>query len=347
MALAKQDRLHREPIVILTGDLNASPCVTKKKDENDYYPYAYEALKSHSLGLRSVLNDDEVEPHQIGELAVAMLTCSSTSGLHNNLPPIDSTIRYNENTNFANEFSRDTNIGKSKSILMVGKSVSRVGSVVGSLVNDRIVSANIDAVADVLNDWDDIDLKAVDGGLESVTKEKSKKPTTVRNTSDLDKLTKKKIGKVSVSTTGQSVTQSESDTTHRDSSREMQVDQGIWTTWKVRRKKGVEEASRMCIDYILYTPPIIPSDNKGSSSTANDRALTITPSTASISTSTTTTTTAPTAKRYRPVGIRSKAILDLLSANVVGPALLPSSIYPSDHLAIAADLEIVIYDKDL
>ena len=109
-------------------------------------------------------------------------------------------------------------------------------------------------------------------------------------------------------------------------------DKGVWTTWKVRRKKGVEEASRMCIDYILYTPPTAAEHSSSKSSSSNNSGDIIATSSSAVSMS----------RRFRPVGIRAKAVLDLLPAKIVGPALLPSAIYPSDHLAIAADLEIII-----
>jgi hypothetical protein len=64
--------------------------------------------------------------------------------------------------------------------------------------------------------------------------------------------------------------------------------------------------SKHCIDYIFYSP---------------------TPLTA-----------------YRPAATRARlratALLDVFSAAEVGAALLPSALYPSDHLAIAADLQL-------
>ena len=57
----KMDRARKnekiEPIVILTGDLNASP---KKCPKKGYLPTAYNTLKAHNLGFRSVLNDDYI-----------------------------------------------------------------------------------------------------------------------------------------------------------------------------------------------------------------------------------------------------------------------------------------------
>ena len=45
------------------------------------------------------------------------------------------------------------------------------------------------------------------------------------------------------------------------------------------------------------------------------------------------------------VGARALGVLDLLGTDEVGPDFLPSSFYPSDHIAIAADLEIIGFMK--
>jgi hypothetical protein len=79
----------------------------------------------------------------------------------------------------------------------------------------------------------------------------------------------------------------------------------VWTTWKARKKEGGEKVVKHCIDYILYAP---------SSHAAGPG-----------------------------VGVRALSVLDLLRTEEVGPDFLPSSSYPSDHIAIAADLEIIGY----
>lgn len=81
--------------------------------------------------------------------------------------------------------------------------------------------------------------------------------------------------------------------------------EGVYTTWKARSKRGKEKVSKHCIDYIFYTPE------------------------ASLGT-----------KGTSPVeaSLRATAVLDVYTENEVGAALLPSAMYPSDHLAIAADL---------
>jgi nocturnin len=77
----------------------------------------------------------------------------------------------------------------------------------------------------------------------------------------------------------------------------------IWTTWKARRKQGKESVSKSCIDYILYRPLTEVARGKA--------------------------------------GLRAKSVLGLFSEAEIGQDLLPSDRYPSDHLAIAADLEVV------
>lgn len=79
----------------------------------------------------------------------------------------------------------------------------------------------------------------------------------------------------------------------------------IWTTWKARKKDGGEKVVKHCIDYILYAP---------TNHETNTR-----------------------------VGVRALGVLDLLRTEEVGPDFLPSSSYPSDHIAIAADLEVICY----
>eukprot|EP00596_Hydrurales_sp_CCMP1899_P008778 CAMPEP_0119034888 /NCGR_PEP_ID=MMETSP1177-20130426/1907_1 /TAXON_ID=2985 /ORGANISM="Ochromonas sp, Strain CCMP1899" /LENGTH=349 /DNA_ID=CAMNT_0006992691 /DNA_START=266 /DNA_END=1312 /DNA_ORIENTATION=+ len=48
---------NRNPAIIITGDLNASPTKVGHGDRG-YEPLAYAAVKSHKLNLRSLLNDD-------------------------------------------------------------------------------------------------------------------------------------------------------------------------------------------------------------------------------------------------------------------------------------------------
>lgn len=80
----------------------------------------------------------------------------------------------------------------------------------------------------------------------------------------------------------------------------------IWTTWKARRKGSKEVVTKHCIDYIMYTP--VSSGHRSA--------------------------------------IRPLAALGLYASEEVGDELLPSSLYPSDHVAIAADLEIIARDNE-
>jgi hypothetical protein len=83
----------------------------------------------------------------------------------------------------------------------------------------------------------------------------------------------------------------------------------VWTTWKARKKEGGEKVVKHCIDYILYAPP--PSHTESS------------------------------------IGVRALGVLDLLRTDEVGPDFLPSSSYPSDHIAIAADLEVIGFSREV
>lgn len=49
-------RTHSDPVLVLTGDLNAAPDART----TGYEAQAYQSVKEHSLGLRSLLNDDMV-----------------------------------------------------------------------------------------------------------------------------------------------------------------------------------------------------------------------------------------------------------------------------------------------
>lgn len=86
--------------------------------------------------------------------------------------------------------------------------------------------------------------------------------------------------------------------------------ESVWTTWKARRKHGIESVTKHCIDYILYSKPI--------EKTINDIG--------------------------RP-GFRPISALDLFKTEDIGENLLPSALYPSDHVAIAADLQLITLEK--
>ncbi len=80
----------------------------------------------------------------------------------------------------------------------------------------------------------------------------------------------------------------------------------VYTTWKARRRRdGGEKVVKHCIDYIFYGPKVPSGDSPG-------------------------------------LGVSS--ILDIYSDSEVGKQLLPSKIYPSDHLALCANL-MISWDK--
>jgi len=120
----------------------------------------------------------------------------------------------------------------------------------------------------------------------------------------------------------------------------------VWTTWKARRKQGKESVTKHCIDYILYAPPpslatsftpLSPSSLSSSSSASPPTtSSTTTPIALAVPPAPITTTT-----EAFQVGLRATAVLDLFTVQEVGETLLPSPSYPSDHLAIAVDLEVL------
>ena len=84
----------------------------------------------------------------------------------------------------------------------------------------------------------------------------------------------------------------------------------IWTTWKARMKKGKESIAKNCIDYILYHLP-------------------------------------DTSQEKGQAGLRVHSILDLFKEEDIGQQLLPNGNYPSDHVAIAVDMGVVLPLKDV
>lgn len=107
----------------------------------------------------------------------------------------------------------------------------------------------------------------------------------------------------------------------------------IWTTWKARRRgnhkhklkettaeksnTAVEESIvKHCIDYLLYRPLPAPGSEAALSAEG---------------------------KQTAQVGVRASRVLRGFSDQEVDPVtLLPSLSYPSDHVSIVADLDIVI-----
>ena len=107
----------------------------------------------------------------------------------------------------------------------------------------------------------------------------------------------------------------------------------VWTTWKSRRKKGVEKVTKHCIDYILYAP---------STATLVDPEGLFRDIPRSLGTE-----TGPSGeKRAVHAGVVPLGALELLQTSQVGPGYLPSASYPSDHIAIAADFEVVTFTTE-
>ena len=118
----------------------------------------------------------------------------------------------------------------------------------------------------------------------------------------------------------------------------------------------------MCIDYILYSTPSWPEQSSQISDTMNFNIPTQFPLLPDISTPSSSSQQSSTqhhhppieiietlipccnllnTSRYRPYGFQAKCILDLLSMDSVGNERLPNSNYPSDHIAVVADIDII------
>lgn len=86
----------------------------------------------------------------------------------------------------------------------------------------------------------------------------------------------------------------------------------IWTTWKARRKgsEAEELVVKHCIDYILYSPSSVSCNGD------ND-------------------------KNNRKIGLRARAVSALYRDEEMDASLLPSNSYPSDHISIIADFDVL------
>lgn len=96
-------------------------------------------------------------------------------------------------------------------------------------------------------------------------------------------------------------------------------DEEIWTTWKARNKQGKEVVVKHCIDYIMYAPLSSCITRHFDSKTMNY------------------------VERRKNVGLRAVGVVEGFREDSVdiGEDLLPNAIYPSDHVAVIADLEII------
>lgn len=128
--------------------------------------------------------------------------------------------------------------------------------------------------------------------------------------------------------------------------------EGVYTTWKARVKKGVEKISKHCIDYIFYTPYTSRSRkiqnirqiiNEEEADEVGEEVKEILELEGEEE---------EEEDYERDWGVRmrcslrAKAVLDVFTEEEVGAALLPSFIYPSDHLAIAADFLLEWREED-
>ena len=108
----------------------------------------------------------------------------------------------------------------------------------------------------------------------------------------------------------------------------------VWTSWKSRRKQGTEKVVKNCIDYILYAPLA----SREVQAACGDSSISSEGGTNPLGSS----SSSRSSSHMMPiVGVRALGVLDLLTDEEVGPGFLPSPSYPSDHIAIAADFEIV------
>ena len=120
----------------------------------------------------------------------------------------------------------------------------------------------------------------------------------------------------------------------------------VYTTWKARiKKKGKESVVKHCIDFIFYSP------FRGRKDVGIDQLASSIQWPAFIKEKGALKTTRDTSNDGQLIpesntlqsGFRAKEVLDLYNEEEVGPGLLPSERYPSDHLAIAANLQLLWY----
>ena len=121
-------------------------------------------------------------------------------------------------------------------------------------------------------------------------------------------------------------------------------DEEVYTTWKARNKGGKENVVKHCIDYIFYSPfrgrdKSIYKQQKPQKWPAFIREG------ASLYTSRDTSNDGVLIWQGGKAqsGFRALSVLDLFDDDEIGEGLLPSEIYPSDHIAIAADLQLLWY----
>jgi len=115
-------------------------------------------------------------------------------------------------------------------------------------------------------------------------------------------------------------------------SRKERLVRNFYTTWKARRRHswGTEQVVKHCIDYIFYVPGDPPAPHAAPPAAATATAV----RDGEFPVPVLAPAPAPAPR------IAARAVLDVYSDAEVGHQLLPSDLYPSDHLAIAADLSV-------
>lgn len=139
----------------------------------------------------------------------------------------------------------------------------------------------------------------------------------------------------------------------------------VWTSWKTRWKSGQELIVKHCIDYIMYSTCTGSRGSVGSTgsgvgssggsvsdgsvrsigvgSSVNGGVSSSSSSSDAITTTITTTTTTNTNTNKGYVSIHAVAALDTPSDTDVGPETLPSAHYPSDHISLVADFQVLYH----
>lgn len=109
----------------------------------------------------------------------------------------------------------------------------------------------------------------------------------------------------------------------------------VWTSWKTRWRAGQELVVKHCIDYILYCTAA-----QGSPDVSG---VSIIPTT--IRNSTESSSRERSSGDYS-VSVRAAAVLETPGDEAVGPEMLPSAAYPSDHISLVADFEVLLEQHD-
>lgn len=303
-----QDPLQRRPpksaAVIITGDFNAAPDV---KDESEYASLVYPLVKEHPLRLRSVLNDD------LEELIERMKQQQQQQQQQGQQEQQEREQREREqrcsDVQIDGQNQQPGEYGAASSV-STGRGLSKTPLTSARKSKQRTVMA---AVAKVMNATAQIFLNTGTSSSRDAAAELSAAPAEDEGNQDDTPPECATLSEgVDESTTSASAEERDGAGSAAEAAA-AQVGLGsafvspVWTTWKARRKKNKsdEKIVKHCIDYIFYNTP---SDGS---------------------------------KEGTDVGLRAVATLPMLSEEEVGDTLLPSPNYPSDHVALAAVLQII------